>query len=213
MGGGHGDLDSPGGSGRAGETGSEQNALTWATHYGIHRPGEISLLPAINFTHLGGAVMRRLLLTAGLVCAAIALTGGAIAQNSTSQTSSMPGQVVSNTAGEKVRLVGRDLPQVAKPVGRQIGSGATPNVVLANNPFESFNSNPLGGTNLSMSSVVVPNYNGYTSNVAPSMVQQVFSNAMTLLGLKTPPTVQQIYTPGIYRRDRERVKERMFVRD
>lgn len=122
----------------------------------------------------------------------------------------MSGQVVSNTAGENVRLIGNDLPQVAKPVGKPVN---LPN----NNPlFRPYNpANPyesLEGTGLSAKSVVAP-VNGYQTEVQPSVFQQFTNGVKSILGLTTPPVVQRNFTPGIYRRDRQRVQERMWVRD
>jgi hypothetical protein len=149
--------------------------------------------------------MSQLPRTLGLACAVIGITGWAMAQNA-----SMPGQVVSNTTGENLRLVGNDLPQAAKPVGKPIN---LPN----NNPlFRPYNpANPyeaLEGTGMNAKSVVAP-VNGFTSEAPQSMFQQFNNKVKSLLGLTTPPTVQRIYTPGIYRRDRQRAQERMWVRD
>lgn len=178
--------------------------MTQAAHYGIYRSGE-NLFTAINSTHLGGAVMPRLLLTAGFVCAVTGLTGWATAQNA-----SMPGTVVSNTTGEQMKLVGNELPQVAKPVGRPVNL-PDDNPLLRrydpNNPYDSFR-----GTNLSVKSVVAP-VNGASTAVEPNMFQQISKSVKSILGLSTLPSSPRIYTPGIYRRDRERVRERMFVRD
>jgi hypothetical protein len=150
--------------------------------------------------------MSRLLRTLGLTCAVVGMTGWATAQNA-----SMPGQVVSNTTGSNVRLIGNDLPQVAQPVGKPIN---LPN----NNPlFRPYNpANPyeaLQGTGMNAKSVVAP-VNGYTNEAPPSVFQQITNNMKSLLGLTSPPTVQRIYTPGIYRRDRQRAQERaMWGRD
>jgi hypothetical protein len=148
--------------------------------------------------------MRRLLLTAGIVYAITGFTGLAMAQTT------MPGTVVSNTTGDQVRMVGNDLPQVAKPVGKPINM-PTSNPLLrpynVSNPLES-----LQGTGLSASLVVAP-VNGYSSAVEPSMFQQISNSVKSILGITSPPTVQRIYTPGIARRDRERVKERLMIRD
>jgi hypothetical protein len=126
------------------------------------------------------------------------------------QNGSMPGTVVSNTTGDQVKLIGNELPQVAKPVGRPVNL-PDDNPLLRkydpNKPYDVFR-----GTNLSVKSVVAP-VNGATTEVEPNMFQQISKSVKSILGISTPPSVPRIYTPGIARRDRERVRERMFVRD
>jgi hypothetical protein len=133
------------------------------------------------------------------------MTGGAIAQNAT-----MPGQVVGSSVGENVRLIGSEQPAAGKPVGKPI------NVPFNNPLFRPYNpANPyeaLQGTGLNPSSVVAP-VNGYSNEAPPSMFQQFTNRVKSILGITTPPVVQKVYTPGIYRRDRQRVQERMWVRD
>ena len=150
--------------------------------------------------------MRRLLLTAGVVYAITGFTGVAMAQ----QNTSMPGTVVSSTAGEKLKLVGNDLPQVAKPVGKPLNLPSNNPLMRPfnpNNPLES-----LEGTNLSVKSIVAP-VNGFSTAVQPSTFQQISNTVKSILGINTPPTAPRIYTPGIARRDRERVRERTTIRD
>ena len=150
--------------------------------------------------------MRRLLLTAVLVCLATSIPSAVKAQSAI-----MPGSVVSTTPGEQVKSVGGELPRVAK----QVGHGVQPNGPMMrpynpNNPYEA-----LQGTNLSVKSIVAP-VNGYQSQVAPSMFSQVVDTLKSIAGINTKPIVSStpIFVPGIYRRDRERVKERMvFIRD
>jgi hypothetical protein len=149
--------------------------------------------------------MSHLPRTLGLTCAVIGIAGWAMAQNA-----SMPGQVVSNSTGENLRLVGNELPQAGKPVGKPIN-------LPYNNPlFRPYNpANPyeaLEGTGMNAKSVVAP-VNGFTNEAPQSTFQQITNKMKSLLGLTTPPTVQRIYTPGIYRRDRQRAQERMWVRD
>jgi hypothetical protein len=177
--------------------------LTALTLQGIEPVEKTSL--RLEDPSVWGTIMSQLLRTLGLTCAVIGIAGWAMAQNA-----SMPGQVVSNTTGEHLRFVGNELPQAAKPVGKPIN---LPN----NNPlFRPYNpANPyeaLQGTGMSVKSVVAP-VNGYTNEAPQSMFQQITNNMKSLLGLTTPPIIHNTYTPGIFRRDRQRVKERMWVKD
>jgi hypothetical protein len=133
------------------------------------------------------------------------MTGGAIAQNA-----GMPGQVVGNSTGEHVRLIGKELPEAGKQVGKPI------NVPFNNPLFRPYNpANPyeaLQGTGFSAKSVVAP-VNGYTNEVPHSMFQQFSNKIKSVLGLTTAPVVHKVYTPGIARRDHQRVQERLMIRD
>lgn len=149
--------------------------------------------------------MRRLLLTAGIVFAMAGFAG-----SSKTQDSSMPGMVVSNTAGEQMRLIGTTQPRAAKPVGQSATQPSTNPLLQPYNPNNPYAS--LSGTGLNVSSVVAP-VNGATSSVSPSLFQQVSNSVKSILGITSPPAVQHVYTPGIYRRDRERVRARLFPRD
>jgi hypothetical protein len=127
------------------------------------------------------------------------------------QNASMPGQVVSNSSsGEQLRMVGHELPQVAKPVGKSVNQKSG-NPLLQpydpNNPY-----GQLAGTGLNASSVVAP-VNGFSTGVPQSTFQQIVTKMKSFVGISTPPKIVPIYTPGIYRRDRERVQERMWMRD
>jgi len=148
--------------------------------------------------------MRQLFLTAGIVYAITSFAGVATAQTT------MPGKVVSNTAGEKLKLIGKDQPDVGKPVGKSVNQIPTNPLLKPYNPANPYEA--LEGTGLSASSVVAP-VNGYSTNVQPTVFQQVNNSLKALFGLNPPPMIQHVYTPGIARRDRERVHERMMIRD
>jgi hypothetical protein len=153
--------------------------------------------------------MRQPLLTMLVVCAVGGYASQAKAQGNSTM---MPGgTVVSNSGGEQLKLVGRDEPQVGRQVGKSVNMPSG-NPMLRpynpNNPYEQ-----LQGTNLSPKSVVAP-VNGYTPSAQPSQFTQVVNSLKSIVGLNEKPIIlAKTYTPGIYRRDRERVHERMFVRD
>jgi hypothetical protein len=149
--------------------------------------------------------MRLLLLTAGVVCTVTGFTSRAVAQ-----TADMPGQTVSSTAGAHLRLIGRDQPQVGQHVGKPINLPSSSPYMRpydVTNPFAQ-----LQGTNLNANSVVAP-VNGFASDVQPGTFSQVINSIKSFVGLSTKPTLMNIYTPGIYRRDRQRVEARMWIRD
>jgi hypothetical protein len=147
--------------------------------------------------------MRRFLSTALFVCLAIMPMSRAMAQSSI-----MPGAVVSNSSGDNIQPVGSELPRVANPVGKGVSQSMT-NLRPYNpeRPYDQFQ-----GTNLNVKSVVTP-ANGAMTNVQPTMFSQVVNTIKTIAGLNVKPTITPIFTPGIYRRDRERAHERMFVHD
>jgi hypothetical protein len=75
------------------------------------------------------------------------------------------------------------------------------------NPYEQFQ-----GTNLNAKSVVAP-VNGYTDQVKPSLFDQTVDRLKGIVGLnKKAPPPAPVFTPGIFRRDLERQRER-WVRD
>jgi len=149
--------------------------------------------------------MSRLLWTLGFAFTAIGMTGSVIAQDP-----DMPGQVVSNSAGEHLKLIGKELPRAGKPVGKPINIPSGNPLLRPYNPANPYEA--LEGTGLSVKSVVAP-VNGYSTEAPPSMFQQVSDKMKSLLGISKPPVVHNTFTPGIYRRDRQRAQERMWQRD
>jgi hypothetical protein len=145
--------------------------------------------------------MRQLVLAAGVVCAVAAQL--APAQNQ----SAMPGQVVSSTV--QFNRVGTTFPQVGARVGEPLNVPAnTPFMRRANlnDPFDAFR-----GTNLDGKNVIAP----VTGLGNQNALERFYDKLKSAVGLATqdplppPPTV----TPGIFRRNRERAKERMWRRD
>ena len=142
--------------------------------------------------------MRQLVLTAGTLCAAAALAHWASAQNQV-----MPGQVVGTTLN--ANPVGTRFPEAAPKVGQPVN--LPPDTPLMrrydpNKPLDVFK-----GTTLSPSQLVAP---------APgigdqSALARFYDKLKASVGLSTrsvapPPNV----TPGIFRRNRERARERMW---
>lgn len=142
----------------------------------------------------------------GIIWAVAGLTGNVLAQSG----EAMPGTIVSNVSGERVHEVGREQPKVGKKVGTPINLPTTNNMMRPYNPANPYEQ--LQGSNLSSKSVVAP-VNGYTDQVNMSAYDQVMEKMKSLVGLgKKPPTPSPNFTPGIFRRDRQREQER-WVRD
>lgn len=144
--------------------------------------------------------MRRVLLAAGMVCAAVGITGWV-----TAQVPVMPGQVVGT--GFTMQQVGQPFPRVGNPVGQPIN--IPPNSPMMrpydpNRPYDVFK-----GTNIDPRSVVVPPQTGPDSNIFTRTYEQVKS----ILGMTKTVTPTSTVTPGIFRRNRERAAERMWRRD
>lgn len=152
--------------------------------------------------------MRQAVLTMLVVCATAGYSSQARAQTNSSV---MPGgTIVSSLNGEQLKQVGKQEPHVGKQVGKPVNVPSGNSMLRPYNPANPYES--LQGTNLSPNSVVAP-VNGYSTNVPTSEFSQLVNSFKSMMGLNEKPTVARIYTPGIYRRDRERVQERMFVRD
>jgi hypothetical protein len=160
--------------------------------------------------------MRQLLYGAGLLCAAAGIAGWAMGQNG-----SMPGQVAGTSSGttptqgssgfgEQLKTIGKVLPRLGKPVGTSATRTSTNPLLQPYNPNDPYG--PLVGAGLNVNSVVAP-ANGHSTEVPQSTFQQIATQMKSLVGMSTPPKVQPTFTPGIYRRDRQRVQARMWVRD
>ena len=145
------------------------------------------------------------------MCAAIALTSWVRAQN---LSPVMPGEVVSsNNTNDSLSRVGKQAPKVGKSIGEPINLPAE-NPLLRrydpNKPYDVFR-----GTNLDVKSIVAP-MNGFSQTAGtgdPTMLDRLYSKLQSVVGLSTKPQVQRVYTPGIARRNRERVQERLHPRD
>ena len=160
--------------------------------------------------------MRRWLMTVGVACA---MSGPAAAQFTTYTpgpnplSGIMPGQVVGNTAvGSTVTLnpVGNSIPRATSPAGNPIGNPLMRPYDPAK-PLDVFK-----GTNIDPKSVIAP-VSGF-SNVGtaqPDLLDKLYDKLGSITRFfrptytKPPPS----YTPGIYRRDRERAAKRMWRPD
>lgn len=148
--------------------------------------------------------MRHLLLAAGVLCVAGVVAHWAVAQNQM-----MSGQVVSTTFGTSTfQQVGTQFPQAAPRVGQPLNVPAdTPLMRRAdpNRPFDAFK-----GTNIDPRSVIAP----VLGTGDQSVLAKFYDKLKSAVGLSTktiaPP---QNVTPGIFRRNRERARERMWRLD
>ncbi|MBA4190548.1 MAG: hypothetical protein C0467_21385 [Planctomycetaceae bacterium] len=144
--------------------------------------------------------MRRLMLTAGVVCAVAALTDFAGAQVNT-----MPGQVVGS--GYSTQSVGQPLPKAAPPAGQPIGLPADSAMMRRYDPNRPYDA--LKGTNLSRDQVRAP--------IAGMGDQSMWSQLKVIFGLSKPPVQMapqnSTYFPSLTRRNRERAEAREWRRD
>ena len=145
--------------------------------------------------------MRQLRLAAGVLCALGVVACWATAQNPTT----MPGQVVGS--GFQFNQPGTPFPQVGSPVGQPVNLPPdTPLMRRANikDPFDGFR-----GANLDPKSVIAP----VPGN--DNALERFYEKLKDAVGLSTKPSLSRpnTVTPGIFRRNRERARERMWRRD
>jgi len=148
--------------------------------------------------------MRQLLLAGGVLCAAGLLAHWAAAQNQ-----AMPGQVVgTGLNGINFSPVGTQFPKAGAPAGQPVNLPAeTPFLRRAdpNNPLDAFR-----GTSIDPKTIV-----GGVPGGSQSAVAQFYDKLKAAVGLsaKPAPPPSPNVTPGIFRRNRERIQERMWRRD
>ncbi|HEY3789405.1 MAG TPA: hypothetical protein VGL71_11150 [Urbifossiella sp.] len=141
--------------------------------------------------------------------ATLAIATGAFAQQSgPGFGSNMPGQIVSTGYG--LKAAGIRLPSAAPQAGRSVGSPLA-------KPYDP--SRPLDvfkGTNLSANDVVAP-VSGFPGlSQQPNLLDRINSKIDSVTSFfkpSTPALTTRMITPGIYRRNRERAQERMWMRD
>ncbi len=143
--------------------------------------------------------MRQLLLAAGVLCA-----GGVAAHLATAQNEVMPGQVVSTI--NNFQQVGTRLPQVGQKVGQPINMPPDTPLMRRYDPSKPFDA--FKGTNLDKRMVAAP-----VPLIAgdQTVLERFYDKLKSVVGISTktipePPNV----TPGIFRRNRERARERMW---
>jgi hypothetical protein len=144
--------------------------------------------------------MRQLMLTVGVVCVAAGAAGWVVAQNPT-----MPGQFVGT--GYTLSPVGQASPKVGQPIGQPINLPVSNPLMRPYDP-----SRPLDafkGTNIDPKLVIAPTMGSANSNLFTRSLDQV----KEILGLSKPVAPQAMVTPGIFRRSRERIEQRMWRRD
>ena len=158
--------------------------------------------------------MRRGSLAAGAACAVLltAPVGAQLPSTTAPVNSAMPGLVVSNfngnSFGTAAPTVGRQFPAAAPQAGQQIGTNPLLRPVDPNRPYDIFK-----GTNIDVRNVAAP-------LVGPDGKQYQPPDALDRLSQKikdffrlNPPPPRPNYTPGIVRRKKERIEERMWRRD
>lgn len=147
--------------------------------------------------------MRRRIAALGVVCALAGAVEPARAQDS--GTTSMPGQVVGtpfslNSPGTAVQ---KPLPSVGSPIGSPLSRPYDPS-----KPFDAFK-----GTNIDPKSIVAP-LSGYPSvqTQQPDLLDKLYAKLSSVTGFFRPTssTTPAPFTPGIFRRDRQRAKNRMW---
>lgn len=144
----------------------------------------------------------RLVLAAGVACA---VAGVAAGQNA------MPGKEVGS--GFSIKPVGNELRKVAPPVGSAPSGGLGSRPYDPSKPYE-----PLKQAGLDPDSVIAPlsAYPAMPSGAEPDLIDKMYAKIGATFGLFPKPNVTPPPnpTPGIFRRNRERAKERaMFRRD
>ncbi len=145
--------------------------------------------------------MRQLLLAAGALCAA-----GVLA-HATAQNQPMPGQVVGTTFGSTTfHQVGTQFPQAAPRVGKPVNVPEDTPLMRRydpNRPFDAFK-----GTNIDPRSIVAP-VQGVGDQTALERFYDKVKSAFGITPRGTTPPPPNV-TPGIFRRNRERARERMW---
>jgi hypothetical protein len=146
--------------------------------------------------------MRRLLLAAGVVCAAAGLAHWASAQNA------MPGQVVGT--GINFNPVGTPVPKAAPQAGKPLNVPDDTPLMFRydpNNPLAGFKGK---GATIDTNTIVAP-VPGIGDQTALGRFYDKVKSAVGL-GAKSV-TPQPTVTPGLFRRNRERHNQMIWRRD
>jgi hypothetical protein len=142
---------------------------------------------------------------AGLL-AGVALAGAASAQQPSTYTVAPSGAAMPGTpvGAAMVMPAGTAIPKAVPAAGAKVGTGPA-GIPAALDPRA-----PQGQA-IDLKNVVAP-YPGMP-NPSPSFWDQLQARWNALLGPSSPPVQSQNWTPGIARRNRERAKEQMRMRD
>ena len=147
--------------------------------------------------------MRRLMLAVGVACAA-AGTAGAQASMTAGGNAVMPGQSVGS--GFSLPSVGTQIPKAAPPAGNPIGTALTRPYDPAR-PLDAFK-----GTGIDPKSIVAPVTT--MGSGEPNVLDRLYQKLGSVIGFVKPgEPARQTYTPGIARRNKERMEQRMWRRD
>jgi len=155
--------------------------------------------------------MRRWIAAVGAACALAGTASAQVGATTGTQigTAPLPGEIVSNSI--MLRSAGKRLPQAAPPAGKRIGSPLT-SPYDPNNPLAAFN-----GSNIDTSALVAPVGAPGLGMNQPGLIGAINSKLEAVTHFfrpSTPTMAGRTITPGIFRRNRERAKERqMFQRD
>lgn len=155
--------------------------------------------------------MRRWLMAVGVACA---MSGPAAAQFTTFTPGPnplgpiMPGQVVGNSV--TLNPAGTAIPRATSPAGTPIGNPFM-RPYDPNKPLDVFK-----GTDIDPKTVIAP-VSGFSNagTAQPDLLDKLYAKIGAITGFLRPsPTSRPpTYTPGIYRRDRQRAAKRMWRPD
>ncbi len=154
--------------------------------------------------------MRRLVLAAGVVCAAMVFAGRASTQVGPSPNT-MPGQVVGTGVNYNLNQVGSQVPKAAPQAGKPINLPASSPLMRPydpNRPYDVFK-----GTNLSADQLSAPVIGAGDQ----STISHLYDQLKSVIGFKTPTMAaappHSTYFPSLTRRNRERAEARLWRRD
>lgn len=153
--------------------------------------------------------MRRLRAAVAAACAVAGLAGIAAAQltrtGGTVQPSGMPGQVVGTTYN--LNPAGTAIPKAAPPAGSPIGNP----LVRPYNPARPYD--VFKGTGLDAASVAAPVQN-LPGTQNPNLLDRVYTRLAAATGfIKPSAPPRPTYTPGISRRNKDRMQARTWRKD
>lgn len=153
--------------------------------------------------------MRKWTLAAGAACALLMIdSAGAQNGNTGVVGPSMPGQVVSSYSGT-VGPVGQKAPAAAPQVGAPITSSPMMRPYDPNKPYDAFK-----GTNIDTKLILAPLVGADGQPVKPpGAIDKLTDKLKSLVGLSSTTPTRPPFAPGIVRRKKERIEDRMWRRD
>ena len=142
-------------------------------------------------------------------CALVGSAGPAAAQYATGDASgvsqSMPGLPVGSVV--KLRPAATEIPKAVPRAGNPIGTEGR--VYDPSRPLDVFK-----GTGIDPGNVIAP-VSGYPGTQNPNLLQQLYTKIGSIVGLTQTTTTGPVpnVTPGIFRRNRQRARDRMWWGD